>query len=509
VRIRASLMVNDAELFGAKRAAHAKLFRIPGVRTVAIGHKFTAGIDTHQVAIVVMVETKRPLSEIPANEVIPAVIDGIPTDVKLWSPEVYCVATLNDDKKYRPLLGGARIAVDLPNFSTSLGTLGFIARTANNGAVVGVTCKHVVSSPAEPWGTSLNGVKVGQSTSSDSSSCCSDIVGTVYRAVEKTPTESVDAAMVVLKKDLTYFRDILSMGAVAGVRPPLGSGDAFTTKVFKRGQRTGTTSGVIGHIETTGAYGPPGAQVILDLGFEINADPATPIWDDCGPEGSCPGLSTTFQAFGCEGDSGAAVYDQQNRLVGLFRSILCDSTCKATPIALVTSQLQIVVETAAAAGQTQTVPGIPGVNMMSGDLDRLTAPAVISPPQVQLIQKVRDELIGIPLGRELDIAIRRHQREVLDLVNGNRRVATIWQRNGGPQIISAVVEMARSSDARLPEVINGEPFENRLNSIAQCLSRYGSEALSTDLARYGPRLALLGGVSYPQLLSRLQQARAE
>jgi hypothetical protein len=494
---------DDAKFFAAKRAAHPRLFSIPGVRSVAIGHKVTGGINTRQVAIVVKVERKRQRAEIPTDELIPAEIDGIPTDVMEWSAEVYCIATVDDSKSYRPLLGGVRIAIDFPSGATGFGTMGFIGHTIANGAVVGVTCKHVVSFPPTPAGSLLSGVKVGQPTSSDSSSCCSDIFGTVHGGVEKTSTALVDAAMVLFKKNDKYFRDIVSMGQVAGVRPPLGTADLNTTKVFKRGQRTGQTSGVISGIDKSGTYGTP--PVTLDLGIEITPDSATPIWDDCVEQGQCAGM-TNFQAFACEGDSGAAVYDEQNMLVGLFRSLHCDGTAMATPIAVVTNELKIVVETATAAGQLQTAQAIPGVNAVSTDLERLTGPSGISPPQAELIQKVRNELIGTPLGRGMDIAVRRHQREVLDLVNGNRRVAAVWQRNGGPEIIRAVVDMAQRADARLPDEIDGEPFETRLNRIGRCLSRYGTEPLSTDLARYGPRLAVLGGLNYPQLLAAFHRA---
>src|SRR6476620_5229931 len=144
-------MVSDEELWRIKKKSQDGLFRIPGVRAVAIGHKFTGGKNTGVISLVIKVEKKRPLSEVPASERIPAEIEGVPTDILDWKPRILAVNTVNDTAKERPVLGGVLMILDAPDGSEHRGTLGFIAQTDGSvtgiaaGAVVGVTCMHVVS----------------------------------------------------------------------------------------------------------------------------------------------------------------------------------------------------------------------------------------------------------------------------------------------------------------------------------------------------------------------------
>lgn len=52
-----------------------------GVTAVDLGFKWTGGVMTDELALRVHVNEKRPLSEIPENEIIPSEVDGIPVDV--------------------------------------------------------------------------------------------------------------------------------------------------------------------------------------------------------------------------------------------------------------------------------------------------------------------------------------------------------------------------------------------------------------------------------------------
>lgn len=55
-----------------------RLLGYPGVTSVAVGNKVTGGHETQQRAIVVFVKKKR---DVPREERIPRMIDGMPTDV--------------------------------------------------------------------------------------------------------------------------------------------------------------------------------------------------------------------------------------------------------------------------------------------------------------------------------------------------------------------------------------------------------------------------------------------
>ena len=70
-----------AEVRPVKERIEDELLRIPGVTGVDIRRKVTKGKETEQVAIVVSVEKKKPKTALDKTELIPAEIDGVPTDV--------------------------------------------------------------------------------------------------------------------------------------------------------------------------------------------------------------------------------------------------------------------------------------------------------------------------------------------------------------------------------------------------------------------------------------------
>ena len=62
-------------------AAKAELEKIPGVIGVGIGLKEIGGTLTDQICFRVYVEAKKDAAELPAEEIVPAQVQGFPTDV--------------------------------------------------------------------------------------------------------------------------------------------------------------------------------------------------------------------------------------------------------------------------------------------------------------------------------------------------------------------------------------------------------------------------------------------
>ena len=67
-----------------KKGAEASLFKIAGVRAVGLGPKYVAGRPAGILAIQVFVSAKLPLNAIAKEDIIPAFINDIPTDVATW-----------------------------------------------------------------------------------------------------------------------------------------------------------------------------------------------------------------------------------------------------------------------------------------------------------------------------------------------------------------------------------------------------------------------------------------
>lgn len=79
--------MNDSEaLFERARAVKARyesdLLARPGVVGVGVGLRQRGGAYTDEVCIVVMVHSKRPSSELPPEELLPATLEGVPVDVQ-------------------------------------------------------------------------------------------------------------------------------------------------------------------------------------------------------------------------------------------------------------------------------------------------------------------------------------------------------------------------------------------------------------------------------------------
>jgi len=224
----------------------AELFdNTPNNVGVGMGNKIKNGEYTGEVCVVFTVDKKLPLSEIPQNQVLPTsvVIDGVTykTDVFEvgvinaltcppnstggtswatactvcnqcydWYPANQSSVVIPPNRsRVRPLQGGLSMATN--NNINEIGTLGFFAKDASTGVLVGVTNAHVAIGDA--FYTSErnllgvvqnemadNGLQPGAEISTPTSN---DIIGQVVRYVPlyKTTTSiknQVDAALVAV-----------------------------------------------------------------------------------------------------------------------------------------------------------------------------------------------------------------------------------------------------------------------------------------------------------------------
>ncbi len=76
--------VPDAEVRAAERVldrVRSQWLRRPGVTAVDVGFRFRGGVMTDELAIRVHVRRKLPAEALPAHELLPESIEGIPVDV--------------------------------------------------------------------------------------------------------------------------------------------------------------------------------------------------------------------------------------------------------------------------------------------------------------------------------------------------------------------------------------------------------------------------------------------
>ncbi len=131
------MAADDARLLEIKERAAAVFMAVPGVTGVGIGGRLRDGRPTGEVVIKVFVERKRPAAEVPPGQLLPPQFEGVGVDVSELAAarlEAAAPATAappgvplvpvdqTDATKYRPLVGGSRVQVDLTG--SGYGTLG-------------------------------------------------------------------------------------------------------------------------------------------------------------------------------------------------------------------------------------------------------------------------------------------------------------------------------------------------------------------------------------------------
>jgi len=316
------------------------------------------------------------------------------------------------------------------------------------------------------------------------SRCCGPSIGTVDKA-----RFDVDTALIELDPGTTYLADQLNFGPVK---------DYYFVQDFdihpgpypvkKSGAKTGKTHGNVTALDRVGYRSEDGPfhrqySGVMTVAFDVDNEDNSPDAD----------------SFSDHGDSGSAVLNSDNEIIGTVFAHTDDGSGLVTPIQSIIKAFDITIATAQTAGQTQTVP--PFARSM---LPESRAPIAGGMPISKNILDVQQEIVATPAGKEYADAITQHAGEVQRIINTNRRVAAVWQRSGGPQIIQAALNVAQNRTQAFPAEIEGKPLTDCVAKIVKTLTRYASPALAASLGKYAPRIALIGGLTYAALLARLQ-----
>ncbi len=411
------------------KKVEGQLLAIPGVKTLAVGLKITEGKMTEDIVLRVGVAEKRPMSELSLKEVIPSEIDGIATDVFVVTP----TETTADTNRYRALVGGIQIG----NGTGSVGTLGCFARRNVENDVVMLGNQHVMFAGKSVTATDIEIAQPGFSC------CCCCRSGKVGDVVGGVIGGTIDAAIATIVGDVSTLQEVTEIGGIAGTDAAV-VGDA----VKKRGRTSGLTSGTVSM-----------------LNFATNNDQGQNFTDQIfiNPDAG-------FTDFQVGGDSGAALLDEDNNVVGLMWGKNGNAGV-ASPIADVESQLNITVfaqvTTGAAAPVVASMPP-PGSD---GVVRRRDWEALL------WAETESDD----PTGRK----IGRHWNEVWDLIQTNREVGLRWQRGQGPAFAAAFERTTRVTSYRVPEDVDGVSFTQLLLAMATALEQHGSAALKADIRAHG------------------------
>ena len=308
-------MAHDVETVRAVlQARRDRLWSHAHVVATGVGYKVTRGVKTDTLAIVCSVTEKIPLERLQSHDRVPSAIDGVPTDVVATG----VVRALQPRTgRHRPAPGGVSIA----HRTVTAGTLGCLVKRA--GHVVILSNNHVLANnnDARPGDAILQpGPHDGGRFPDDHIADLEDFVpitfldapsesrfargliaalnagcrlirsATRYRTVNLQAGDNrVDAAIAKPLGPTLVKSEILDIGTIAG----LGRG-ALGVAIKKSGRTTGLTTGQITQVDVSVNVDYGGGRV-AQFTDQLLAGPMS--------QG---------------GDSGSAVLDNGNRLVGLL-----------------------------------------------------------------------------------------------------------------------------------------------------------------------------------------------
>ena len=289
------------------------LLKIPGVHHVSIGLKEVNGHITDTLCIRIYVVEKKDNSKLPAHEVLPSEINGIPTDVNVIPDFKACI----DENTYRPLRGGIqitnRIVVQDPEtFGNEMahGTLGCLATDNETGKPVLLSNWHVLMAnnakvgdriyqPA-PTVPDLNLSALPYHPTDDVNA-----VGTIVKAIINN---KVDAAIAVIdypriNGDAQYLNEIngLCLNGRPGQNVIFGQAPAIAGQtVFKVGEVSGRTEGRI-----------------VDINYPVTTFPIEGVNRTFTGQIAIQPISKDMH-FSDKGDSGSVIIDTHNNIIGLL-----------------------------------------------------------------------------------------------------------------------------------------------------------------------------------------------
>ena len=131
------------QLLEAQRLAQADLLRRRGVVGVAIGFRNYMEQATDQLAMAVLVEQKKPIEALSAEDLVPPDVNGARTDVvEVGRLE----ALVNPRERFRPNIPAG---VSIGHYKVTAGTLGAIVFDRNTGEPLILSNNHVLANSNE------------------------------------------------------------------------------------------------------------------------------------------------------------------------------------------------------------------------------------------------------------------------------------------------------------------------------------------------------------------------
>ncbi|MFN8527568.1 MAG: hypothetical protein U0670_03040 [Anaerolineae bacterium] len=179
-----SLPPMQAQAVEAQAAHEDTLLAKNNVVGVGVGYKESNGVLTDEVAVVVLVQTKHPLTALAAGDVIPKQVGGVKTDVI----EVgYLQAQQTARDPFRPTIPSG---VSIGHYKITAGTLGTLVKDRRTGDALILSNNHVLANSND----GVIGDAVLQPGPLDGGKQPADVVAHLERFVRLRYTDETDTS---------------------------------------------------------------------------------------------------------------------------------------------------------------------------------------------------------------------------------------------------------------------------------------------------------------------------
>lgn len=466
--------MNQEEVAALRPEAEAELKKYRGVVGVSYGYKERGGKVTDELALRVYVTEKGPAAELASEDLIPREYKGVPTDVlNVLHGDPLQTSVCEDKEHHMPLVCGMLITNGKVQAGGkySAGTLGFFATNGGNPPknIVLVSNNHVFFDPGVKVGDPINQAYPDQTSIAHIENAGMNGAHSYQYPGESADTFFVDAATARLDIDVcsttghtikncgvsfaNRFRVAAGAGQTQSPIAGVGRAQSVGDIVSKAGASTGRTVGKVR--DPNGVHGDGSKMIIID-----------PTQRDC---------NNKLQ-FAIHGDSGAAVLNDKNELIGIVAEgdPTHPGSVFACHIAPVLDTLNVVPITA-----KHLPTGNPAFDA-SAVTPAVAAGGGAPVPAPMVFQR----FLATDEGRRMSSLVEENRPEVAYLLNHCRPVTVAWHRGKGPRFIDEAAINYYDPKHPIPREIDGVTREMLIQRMADLFTKHGSERLRAIVDRW-------------------------
>ena len=130
-------------------------------------------------------------------------------------------------------------------------------------------------------------------------------------------------------------------------------------------------------------------------------------------------------------------------------------------------------------------------------------------PQPDALAALHEQLLATERGPELAGLFDKHAEEVMELINRNKRVATVWHRCRGPIWVRLALRAAHTPNMRVPLEAAGLSLQESVRHFGAILMHYASAAFQQDMLRYEADFGLIGdGMTLQEMIDVIGNRRS-